>query len=101
MTRKVRIGLRIAVALFVTLVFVAVIALVTLRSPWFHEKVMETIVTELERVTDGKASLGEWAFNWRLLTVEFSDLTLHGTEPANVPPLLRARSVKVGLKIIS
>ena len=73
----------------------------TLRSPWFHEQVRRRIVSELERVTGGTAMLGRWVFNWRLLTAEFNDLTLHGTEPPNAPPLLRARSIKVGLRIRS
>src|SRR5207245_2298066 len=80
----------------------ALTAVLTLRSPWFHEKVRQRIVAELERATGGTATLGDWVFNWRrLLTVQFKDLTLHGTEPSGAAPLIQARSIEVGLKIIS
>src|SRR5713101_7463481 len=101
MKRKTARRLRIAGALVLALALFTTIAVLTLRSPWFHEQVRRRIVAELERVTGGTAMLGSWVFNWQLLIVEFSDLTLHGSEPANVPPLVRARSIKVGLKIIS
>jgi translocation and assembly module TamB len=101
MKRKTARRLKIAGALVLALALFTIMALVTLSSPWFHEKVRQRIVAELERVTGGTAIVGSWVFNWQLLTVEFSDLTLHGSEPANVPPLVRARSIKVGLKIIS
>src|SRR2546422_123233 len=101
MKRKTVRRLRIAGALVLALALFTTIALVTLSSPWFHEKVRQRIVAELERVTGGTAMVGRWVFNWQLLPVEFNDLTLHGSEPANVPPLVRARSIKVGLKIVS
>jgi len=101
MTRRTRLALKIAAWCAAALVFLVGMAVMTLRSPWLHEKVRVAIITELERATGGTATLGAWAFNWRLLTAEFHDLTLHGTEPANAPPLLYARSARVGLKIIS
>ena len=101
MKRKTARRLKIAGALVLVFALLTTIAVLTLRSPWFHEQVRQRIVAELERVTGGTATLGSWVFNWQLLTAEFNDLTLHGSEPANVPPLLRARSIKVGLKIIS
>jgi len=101
MKRKTARRLKILGVFVMLLALFVTIAVLTLRSPWFHEQVRQRIVAELERVTGGTAMLGGWVFNWELLTVEFNDLTLHGSEPANVPPLVRARSIKVGLKIIS
>jgi translocation and assembly module TamB len=101
MSRSVRVGLKIVASLAALLLISAVSAVLVLRTEWFHEKVKQRIISELERATGGTATLGNFAFNWRVLTFQFQDLTLHGTEPANVPPLLQAKSIEVGLKIVS
>src|SRR5712691_3590180 len=101
MNRGVRVGLKIAKWLVTALVIVLVAAMLVLKSSWFHQEVKKRIVAELERATGGTATLGDWIPNWRLFTVKFNDLTLHGTEPASVPPLLQAKSIQVDLKIVS
>lgn len=101
MKRAPRIALKIAVSLIALLLAATALSLLVLRTDWFHEKVRQRIVAELERVTGGRAELGGFAIDWGLLTIEFRDLTLRGTEPASAPPLLRAKSIAVGLKIIS
>src|SRR6185436_2893736 len=45
--------------------------------------------------------MGAFGFYWRGLRAEVRDFTLRGTEPAGAPPLFEARSIQVGLKIIS
>jgi translocation and assembly module TamB len=101
MRRTLRIALKLAAALTVLLTILAIAGVLVLRSGWFHEKVRERIVTEIERVTGGSATLGNFAFDWGLLTVEFRDLTLRGKEPVSAAPLLHAKSIVVGLKIVS
>src|SRR5436305_11107277 len=101
MKRRTSSLLKIAAVLTALAAILALTAALTLRSPWFHEKVRQRIVAELERATGGTAALGDWVFNWRLLTVHFKDLALHGTEPPGAAPLIEARSIEVGLKIIS
>ena len=86
MKRPVRIALKIAAAGVLALIFLAGMALVTLRSPWFHEKLRQRVITELERATGGTAMLGDWVINWRERSAQFDDLTLRGTEPAEAPP---------------
>jgi translocation and assembly module TamB len=101
MRRGFRIGLKILASLMTLLLILAVTAVLVLRSGWFHEKVRQRIVTELERATGGSATLGSFVFDWRLFTVRFQDLTLRGTEPASAPALLQARSIEIGLKLVS
>ena len=101
MRRALWIALRIFTTLVAVLLILALGVVLTLRSDWFHEQVKHRIVSELERVTGGRAELGNWIFDWRLLTVRFESLTLHGTEPAGAAPLLQAKSIEVGFKIIS
>jgi translocation and assembly module TamB len=101
MRRAIRIALKTAAWLTALLVILTIAAVVVLKSDWFHEKVRQRIVAELERATGGAASLGDFQFYWRRLTAEVSDLTLRGTEPADAAPLLHVKSVQAGLKIIS
>ena len=72
-----------------------------LRSGWFHEKVRAGIVSTVETATGGRVELGGFSLDWRKLRVEIQAFTLHGTEPAGKPPLFRASSIAVGLKIVS
>ena len=101
MSRGVRIGLKIAASLTALLLILAAGAVLVLRSDWFHDKVRQRIVAELESATGGTATLGNYSLDWRATTFEFQDLTLRGTEPASAPPLLHAKSIQVGLKIVS
>src|SRR5436305_14661139 len=101
MRRSRLIGLRIAALLLSLLLVLAVGGLLVLKSDWFHQKVRQRIIAELERATGGTATLGDFIVDWGALTFEFQDLTLHGTEPAGVAPLFHAKSIVVGLKIVS
>ncbi len=101
MKRAFRIALKTVASLATLLLILAVAAVLVLRSGWFHEKARQRIVEELERATGGSATLGAFVFDWRLFTLQFQDLTLHGTEPANAPALLQAKSIQIGLKLVS
>ncbi len=87
----------IAVAL---LVFAATVVAVV-RSPWFYNRVRSSIVETVETATGGRVELASFHFDWHNLRAEVRGFVLHGTEPADKPPLLRAESVAVGLKIVS
>jgi len=81
------------------LVFVA--AVLVLRSAWFNEKVRERVVSTVETATGGRVEAGSFQFDWRRLRAQIGAFAIHGTEAAGKPPLFRARTVAVGLKIIS
>src|SRR5262245_25103946 len=83
------------------MLILSAVAILVLRSDWFHDQVKKRIIAELERATGGTATLGDISYDLRLLTVRFQDLTLHGREPAGAAPLLEAKSIEVGLKILS
>ena len=59
------------------------------------------MITEIERASGGRTEVGDFKFDWKALTAEVTPFALHGTEPATEVPLFRAKSVKVGLKIVS
>ena len=99
MTRK-----RIAWALggvVVLLLLLAGAAVVVLQSRWFYDRVRARIVDTVETATGGRVEIASFRFDWHTLRAEAGDFVIHGTEPAGKPPLFRAESVAVGLKIVS
>lgn len=82
-------------------VLLGLAAVIILPSPWFRDKVRDRLVSEIERSTGGRADVGVFNFDWNTLTAEVTPLVVHGSEPASEAPLLRAESVRVGLRIVS
>ena len=76
-------------------------AVAVVRSGWFREKVRLRIITEVERATGGRVEVGGFRFAWERLEAEVDSFVLHGKEPAGEPPLFRARTVRVGLRVVS
>ncbi|MGI9075386.1 MAG: translocation/assembly module TamB domain-containing protein [Bryobacteraceae bacterium] len=76
-------------------------AFYALQTNWFKEKVRKKIVSVIEEASGGRVELGAFNYDWRTLTAKFSNLAIHGTELKAGPPLFRAKSARVGLKIIS
>ncbi|MEO7650823.1 MAG: hypothetical protein ABIZ80_10175, partial [Bryobacteraceae bacterium] len=85
----------------VLLLLAGLAAVVVLRSPWFHEKLRQRVVYELERATGGESSIGKITWDFSRLNVRVEDLVLHGTEPRDGPPLLEVKSVDAGLRLLS
>ncbi len=83
------------------LIVAATAGVLILQSDWFREKVRERIIAEAAKATNGRVELGQFKFDWKTLTAELDNLTIHGTEPAGQPPLLAVKRLIVGLKIIS
>ena len=89
-------------ALAAAAVVVAVAAvLLLLHSAWFHEKVRQRIVQEVERATGGRAEIGQFRFDPQRLHAEVSRFVLHGKESPAEPPLFSAGSIGVDFRILS
>jgi translocation and assembly module TamB len=73
----------------------------TLRSEWFRIKVRDRIVMETEKATGGRTEIGAFEFDWRALKARVAPFVLHGKEKEGEPPLFRADSIEVGLKVVS
>jgi len=96
-----RIALRASAALAALLVIVVLAGIIVLRTQWFHDRVRERIVTEIQDATGGRVDIGAFTFDWRTLTAGVRDFTLHGTEAPGEKPLLHAESIAAGLRIVS
>ena len=80
---------------------VVVAAILVLRSAWFNEKVRERVVSTVATAPGGRVEAGSFQFDWRRLRAQIGAFAIHCTEAAGKPPLFRARTIAVGLKIIS
>ena len=101
MNKMARVAIRTALAAAILLLAGSVAAVLIFRSGWFHERVRERIISEIETSTGGRLEMGDFSLNWEHLTATIAPLILHGTEPAGDPPLLTVRSVTLGLRIVS
>jgi len=99
---RCRTRLPAALGLALALLLAAALGAVLLvRSAWFQEKVRQRLVAEAERITGGQVRLGSFGFDWTRLEARLGEFELRGTEPAGRPPLFRARSITVGLRVAS
>jgi translocation and assembly module TamB len=101
MSRRKRILLRIALGLVLLAVIAAINVVFILQSAWFFDKVRQTMVATVETATGGRVEIGRFWFDWMQLRAEVHEFVIHGTEPADKPPLFRASSVTVGLRLVS
>jgi translocation and assembly module TamB len=101
MSRRARRIWILAGSLVTLALLLALSAILVLRSDWFREKVRQRIVAEVERATGGRTEIGAFHFDWKRMRAEVDGFVLHGTEPAGTPPLARADSIVIGIKVIS
>ncbi len=101
MTRPARIALISAGAVTAILAIAVVAGVVMVRSGWLLEKIRERVVEEAAKATGGRVEIGALRLDWKTLTAEVDNLTIHGTEPADTPPLLYVKRVLIGFKVLS
>ncbi len=94
-------AIRTAAATAILLMAGSIAAILIFRSGWFHERVRQRIIAEIETATGGRVDLGDFTFDWEHLTATVSPLVLHGTEAAGDPPLLSIRSITLKLRVIA
>ncbi len=91
----------VALGIVIVIVIAAVGGYLYLRSGSFQRYALNKISQEAQAATGGKTTVGRLEFSLSKLTATLYDITVHGTEPANQPPLLHADRLTVRLKIVS
>ena len=99
-TWKRRIGWA-AVALFTLIVVVAIGGYLYLKSASFQRLAQHKIGEAAASAIGGKTTVGRLDLNLSTLTANLYDITVHGTEGPDQPPLLHADKLTVGIKIQS
>ncbi|HZU41840.1 MAG TPA: translocation/assembly module TamB domain-containing protein [Terriglobales bacterium] len=87
--------------ILILIVIVIVAGFFILRSNKFHQYVIGKAEEKLAESTGGRVVIGSYTFQWHPLTITIHNLVIHGTEPANVRPLLSVDELDLGLKIVS
>ena len=101
MTRAMRIVRNVAIGLAALVVVLGIAGILIVQSDWFQNYVRRTIISSTEDSTGGKVEIGTFHFEWRHLSAVATDFVIHGTEPAAVPPLLRATRVELNLRLFT
>ena len=83
------------------LVAVIVAGSIFLGSARFQRLAIRAIVQDADKATGGRTEIGGLDFKISTLTAHFYNVTLHGKESADQPPLLHLDELTVGLKIQS
>ena len=83
------------------LVVAAIAGYLYLRSTGFQQFALHKIVEEANSATGGRTEIGSLDFSLSTLTAHLYNITVHGTEGPDRPPLLHADKLTVRLKIIS
>ncbi len=101
MRRFGRIVWRMLLAAGVLLLAALIAAVWVARSGWFHDRIRERIVSEIEKATGGRAEIRGFSFHSEGLAATLDGLLLHGREKPGDPPLLAAESITIGLRVVS
>ena len=91
----------VAAALAALAVFLAAAGVAVLRSDWFRDQARRKLADELATATGGRVEIGAFAFDWRSFRARAENLTIHGSETADKPPLFHSDAISLDLKIIS
>ena len=86
------------------LIFIALAVLLVatlLKSGFVERWVRREIVSRVEQSTGARVEMGTFHLNVWQLKLEIDDLTVHGLEAADMPPLFHADRMDVGVRIIS
>lgn len=70
-----------------------------LRSQWFHEFVLSTIIERAQAETGGTLKIQSWNFHLHPLVIELDGVVLRGMESPADRPLLAVDKLTVGLKV--
>ena len=87
------------VLIFITLAILLVA--IILKSGFAERWVRREIVSRVEQSTGTRVEIGAFHLNVWQLKLEIDNLTVHGLEAADVPPLFHTDRVDVGVRIIS
>jgi translocation and assembly module TamB len=88
---------RTAILIAIVAVIVAVIVESGLAERW----VRNSLVSELEQATGARVEIGSFHFGFWGLRAEIDNLTLHGLETSDQPPLFHADRIDAAIRVIS
>jgi len=91
----------VAVVLVSLLLMAVITGYLYLKSHAFERYALQKIAAEADAATGGRTSVGGMEVSLSTLTAHLYDITVHGTEGPDRPPLLHADKLTVGVRIVS
>lgn len=101
MSRKKKIMAIVAGSLAGLIIVIFIAGIIIVRTAWFRDMVRTKIISSVEEATGGRVEIGSFTFDWTHLRAQVRDFVIHGLEPADAAPLLRANLLQVDLKLLS
>jgi len=101
MNRKARIWRNIGIAAAALIVVLVITAIQIVRTDWFRDYVKAKITTAAEDGTGGRVEIGSYAFDWIHLRSILTDFVIHGNEPADAAPYLRANRIQLDMRLFT
>jgi len=90
-----------AISIAAILIVLIVAAVVVVHTVAFQHFVLDQIEQKTQASTGARLNIERMAINWRLFTIDFYGIALHGKESGSQAPLFAADHLRVGLKIVS
>lgn len=100
MKRRSKVGIILGAFVLLFVIAAACVPFI-LRSHRFQQFAILKITEAVDQATGGKSEIRAFDFSLSTLTAHLYGITIHGSEPAGAPPLLRADKLTIGLKIQS
>jgi autotransporter translocation and assembly factor TamB len=101
MSRRRRIAAIVGGSILGFLAIAIIAGIVLVQTDWFRNMVRTRIVSAVEDATGGRVEIASFAFDWHHLRAQVRGFVIHGLEPADAAPLLRASLVQVDLKLLA
>jgi len=101
MTRRGRIWRNVALSLVALPFLTAVATIKVVQTDWFRNYIREKIITETQDAIGGRAELKSFSFDWRHLEASIDQFVIHGNEPPESAPFVRASHVTVRFRLFS
>lgn len=101
MSRPARIARNVAIGLLGLILVLVLTVLVVVQTAWFRNYVRQTIISDVEEGTGGRAEIGSFDFDVKNLRATVTDFVIHGTEPANAAPFVSIARVEVDLRLFT
>lgn len=98
---------RSRILLNTSLVAIAVVAIAILaaihmvQTDWFRNYVKQKLVSATEESTGGRVEIASFQFDWRQLRVVVTGFVIHGMEPSDAAPFLRAPRIRLDLRLFT
>jgi len=101
MSRKARIWRNIGIAAVAVIVVLFMAAIHIVQTDWFRGYVKAKIITAAEDGTGGRVEIGSFTFDWTHLRSILTDFVIHGEEPADAAPYLRAKRIQLDMRLFT